>query len=30
VRYREGYDKQVFMEPGQVYEVAVSPMSTSN
>ncbi len=30
VRYREGYDKQVFMEPGRVYEVEVSPMSTSN
>jgi hypothetical protein len=30
VRYREGYDRQVFMEPGQVYEVNVSPMSTSN
>jgi putative CocE/NonD family hydrolase len=30
IRYREGYDRQVFMEPGQVYEVEVSPMSTSN
>jgi len=30
LRYREGYDRQVFMEPGQVYEVEVSPMSTSN
>ncbi len=30
VRYREGYDKEVFMEEGEVYEVAVSPMSTSN
>jgi putative CocE/NonD family hydrolase len=30
VRYREGYDRQVFMEEGQVYEVEVSPMSTSN
>ena len=29
-RYREGYDKQVFMEAGQVYELPVSPMSTSN
>ncbi|UCG88676.1 MAG: CocE/NonD family hydrolase [Gemmatimonadota bacterium] len=29
-RYREGYDKQVFMEEGVVYELAVSPMSTSN
>ncbi len=30
VRYREGYDKQVFMESGKIYQVAVSPMSTSN
>jgi hypothetical protein len=30
VRYRGGYDRQVFMEPGQIYEVEVSPMSTSN
>ncbi|MEE2827409.1 MAG: CocE/NonD family hydrolase, partial [Planctomycetota bacterium] len=30
VRYREGYDKEVFMEPGKVYELNVSPMSTSN
>jgi hypothetical protein len=29
VRFREGYDKQVFMEPGEVYELEVSPMSTS-
>ncbi len=29
-RYREGYDRQVFMEPRQVYELEVSPMSTSN
>jgi predicted acyl esterase len=29
-RYREGYDKQVFMEEGRVYELEVSPMSTSN
>jgi putative CocE/NonD family hydrolase len=29
-RYREGYDKQVFMEEGKVYELPVSPMSTSN
>ena len=28
-RFREGYDKQVFMEPGEVYELEVSPMSTS-
>jgi putative CocE/NonD family hydrolase len=30
LRYREGYDRQVFMVPGEVYEVEVSPMSTSN
>jgi len=30
VRYREGYDRQVFMDQGEVYEVNVSPMSTSN
>ncbi len=29
-RYREGYDKQVFMEEGMVYELPVSSMSTSN
>jgi putative CocE/NonD family hydrolase len=29
-RYREGYDKQVFMEEGRVYDLPVSPMSTSN
>ena len=29
-RYREGYDRQVFMEPGEVYEIEVSPMSSSN
>lgn len=29
-RYREGYDKQVMMEEGQVYRLPVSPMSTSN
>ena len=29
-RYREGYKKEVFMEEGEVYELAVSPMSTSN
>lgn len=28
-RYREGYDKQVFMEPGKVYELKPTPMSTS-
>jgi hypothetical protein len=30
VRYREGYDREVFMEKGKVYEVALTPMSTSN
>ncbi len=30
VRYREGYEKEVFMEKGKVYKVALSPMSTSN
>lgn len=30
VRYREGYDKEVFMEEGEVYELKLSPMSTSN
>jgi predicted acyl esterase len=29
-RYREGYDKKVLMENGKVYELEVSPMSTSN
>jgi len=30
VRYREGYEKEVFMEPGETYKLKVSPMSTSN
>ena len=30
VRYREGYEAPVFMEPGEVYEVKLGPMSTSN
>ncbi|MEL6252582.1 MAG: CocE/NonD family hydrolase [Bacteroidota bacterium] len=30
VRYREGYDKEVFMEEGEVYKVEMTPMSTSN
>ena len=30
VRYREGYDKEVFMENGKVYEIKMTPMSTSN
>jgi len=29
-RYREGYDKEVFMEDGQIYALELSPMSTSN
>jgi len=29
-RYREGYDKEVFMEEGNIYKIRVSPMSTSN
>lgn len=28
-RYREGYDRKVWMEPGEVYELPVSPMVTS-
>jgi len=30
VRYREGYDKQVFMEKGRVYQVTLPPLVTSN
>lgn len=30
VRYREGYNKEVWMEEGKVYEVNMTPMSTSN
>ena len=30
VRYREGYDRQVWMEPGRVYRVVLGPMTTSN
>ncbi|MDX2304152.1 MAG: CocE/NonD family hydrolase [Microscillaceae bacterium] len=30
VRYREGYDKEVFMEKGKVYKLEMTPMSTSN
>ena len=30
VRYRAGYDKEVFMENGEVYELALTPMATSN
>ncbi|NOX69090.1 MAG: CocE/NonD family hydrolase [Gammaproteobacteria bacterium] len=28
-RYRDGYDKQVFMQEGEVYELHPTPMSTS-
>ena len=30
VRYREGYDKEVFMKEGEVYKVKLTPMATSN
>ena len=30
VRYREGYEKEVFMEKGEVYKLELTPMSTSN
>lgn len=30
LRYREGYDKEVMMKPGEVYRVKLTPMSTSN
>lgn len=30
VRYREGYDKEVFLEEGKVVQVDMTPMSTSN
>jgi putative CocE/NonD family hydrolase len=29
-RYRDGYDKEVFMENGEIYKLEMSPMSTSN
>ncbi len=29
-RYREGYNKEVFMENGKVYKLDLTPMSTSN
>ena len=28
-RFREGYEKEVFMSPGEVYEIHMSPLSTS-
>lgn len=30
VRWREGYERPVFMEPGEVYEVKIGPLLTSN
>lgn len=30
LRYREGYEKEVFMEKGKVYKVDLTPMVTSN
>lgn len=29
-RFREGYDKEVFMEDGEVYKLDLTPMATSN
>lgn len=29
-RYREGYDKEVFMEEGKVYKLELTPLATSN
>ena len=29
-RYRDGFDRQVWMEDGEVYEVRVGPLSTAN
>ncbi|TLF40770.1 CocE/NonD family hydrolase [Maribacter aurantiacus] len=29
-RFREGYDKEVFMQEGEVYKIDLSPMATSN
>jgi uncharacterized protein len=30
VRYREGYDREVWLEPGTIYKVVLGPMTTSN
>ncbi|MFK8101136.1 MAG: CocE/NonD family hydrolase [Saprospiraceae bacterium] len=30
VRYRDGYDKEVFMEKGKVYKLDLTPLATSN
>ena len=29
-RYREGYEKEVLMKPGAIYELPLTPMATSN
>ncbi|MFO0335839.1 MAG: CocE/NonD family hydrolase [Pseudomonadota bacterium] len=29
-RFREGYDREVFMRPGRVYRLAIAPLVTSN
>jgi len=29
-RYREGYEKEVFMQKGEVYKIDMTPMATSN
>jgi len=29
-RYRDGYDKEVFMQEGEIYELDLTPMATSN
>lgn len=29
-RYREGYDKEVFMKEGETYQIDLTPLSTSN
>jgi putative CocE/NonD family hydrolase len=29
-RYREGFDRQVFMKPGEVYKLTFAPMTTAN
>jgi putative CocE/NonD family hydrolase len=30
VRYREGWDREVFMEPGKPYRITIRPFATSN
>jgi putative CocE/NonD family hydrolase len=30
VRFREGYDRETFMEPGRVYRLQFAPLATSN